>query len=236
MLGRAFLVVFIVSMLAVSLGQQARATGAKTASLKPILEVLDRAKLSGSLEFSGSCDLRDFPDFPQFRDSATSGGLPLQTVRDMLADDSAMQVMQDPDGTIRMIESGVPTDLLNVRISHILFESNGANGQRAIYSPNVALRYILQAPEVVAFMKAHDIGWPYVGEAVPGNAGARPSSWPHISGSLDNVTLSEALDRVLKTFPGIWIYENCPQSDKRNRIVYFRFSYLRKIGPEVPVE
>jgi hypothetical protein len=40
----------------------------------------------------------------------------------MLTDDPAMQVVQIPDGTIRMIESGVPTDLLNVRIGHISFE------------------------------------------------------------------------------------------------------------------
>jgi len=220
-------------MLVESLGQEARAAGPKATSLQPILEVLDKAKLSGSLEFSGRCDLRDFPDFPRFG-SPTGGGSPLQTLREMLAGDPMMQVMQDPDGTIRMNEIGVPTDLLNIRIGHILFESNGANGQRAVYSPNDALRFVLWAPEVVGFMQASDIGWPYSGEAVRGNAGAWPAAWPHISGPLDNVTLSEALDRILKTFPGIWIYENCPQGDKKNRVVYFRFFYLRKIGSSAP--
>jgi len=137
-----------------------------------------------------------------------------------------------------MNESGVPTDLLNIRISRILFESYGANGQRGIYTANAALGVILQAPEVIAFMKAHDIGGPFdssagSGGAVPGNASAWPPELPHISGSLDNVTLSEALDRVLKTFPGIWIYENCPQSGKKNRVVYFRFLSLQKIGSRV---
>jgi hypothetical protein len=199
-----------------------------------MLEALDKAKLSASLEFSGQCDLLDFPDFPRFRTPATSGGSALQAVREILADDPAQHVTQDPDGTIRMIGSGVPSDLLNVRISHILFESNGANGQRALYTPNAALRFVLGAPEVVAFMKAHDIEWPYSGESVPGNAGAWPPAWPHVSGALDNVTLSEALDHILKTFPGIWIYENCPRSEKKNRVVYFRFFYLRKIGSSAP--
>jgi len=214
-------------------------------SVQPILEALDKAKLSGSFVFSGRCDLREckplrpiaecFPDFPQFRAPATRGGSTVQTLREVLADAPAMQVTQDTNGTVRMNESGVPTDLLNIRISHILFESNGANGQRDIYTANDALRFILQAPEVIAFMKVHDIGGPFdnnagSGGSVPGNSGAWPPDSPHISGSLDNVTLSEALDHVLKTFPGIWIYENCPQIDKKKRVVYFRFLALHKVA------
>jgi hypothetical protein len=61
-------------------------------------------------------------------------------------------------------------------------------------------------------------------------AGAWPPQSPRISGSLENVTLSQALDRVLKTFPGIWVYEDCPKSDKKNRVIYLRFYYLRRIG------
>jgi hypothetical protein len=109
-----------------------------------------------------------------------------------------------------MIESGVPKDLLKVKISHISFESNGVPLQYAAYSPNAALLHaILRAPEVVAFMKAHGIDWPW-GEAAPGSNAPWPVSSPHISGSIDNVTVSEALDRVLKTFPGLWVYWSCP--------------------------
>src|SRR5713101_7717431 len=61
MVRRAIAAAFIVCMLVWSLGQEARAAGAKAAALQPTLEVLDKAKLSGSLEFSGHCDLRDFP-------------------------------------------------------------------------------------------------------------------------------------------------------------------------------
>jgi hypothetical protein len=31
---------------------------------------------------------------------------------------------------------------------------------------------------------------------------------PHISGSLENVTVSQALDQILKSFRGIWVYES----------------------------
>jgi len=37
------------------------------------------------------------------------------------------------------------------------------------------------------------------------------------------VTLSEALDYMLKTFPGLWVYESCRGSGKDNRVVVFAF-------------
>ena len=45
---------------------------------------------------------------------------------------------------------------------------------------------------------------------------------PHISGELNNVIVSQALDQVLKTFSGLWIYENCPRG-KTKQVVFFRF-------------
>jgi len=249
MLRRMFAFAFILSLLVGFREQEARAAHPRfvsfqamfdvleAPSVQPILEVLDKAKLSGSFVF-GRCYFSGCntpaPDFPHFLVPARAGGSTVQVLRELLADDPAMQVTQDPDGTIRMNEAGVPTDLLNVKISHILFESYG----QRVYTANGALRVILQTPEVLAFMKAHDIRGPFgpfdncggSGGAVPGNAGAWPPESPHISGSLDNVTLSEALDYVLKTFPGIWIYETCPQIDKKQHVVYLRFLALHKVG------
>ncbi|HTR24225.1 MAG TPA: hypothetical protein VMI10_09575 [Terriglobales bacterium] len=145
-----------------------------------------------------------------------------------------MEVKQDSDGLIRMNETGVSTDLLDVKISHIPFESFG----QRVYTANGALKVILQTPEVLAYMKVHGITGPFGpfdncsghGEVVPGSARAWPPESPHISGSLDNVTLSEALDYVLRTFPGIWIYESCPPGGKKNRVIYIRFLALHKNG------
>jgi hypothetical protein len=255
MLRRAVSVAFIISILLIgSRGQnqdeaeanrnrEAFIARTKEGSLRPILEVLDKANLSGSLEFSGRCEslgVQDFPEFPKFRVPATSGGSPLQTLREILSDDPSMQVTQDPDGTIRMIESGVPTDILNVKIGHVTFENSGISGQHGVYSANWALYLIFEAPEVAAFMKAHDIEWPFaVFGPLSGIIGKTPlpPSVPHISGSMDNLTFSEAMDRVVKTFPGIWIYENCPRSDTKKRLVYlhiyetpFHFFHVKKSG------
>ncbi len=223
----ALTLAFIAGML---VGSQAQEPRPWAAPVKPILEVLDNAKLSGSLEFSEKCDSTSIPPFPRFRIAATTESSPLQSLREILADDSGMRVWQDRDGMIRMIGSGVPKDLLKVKISHISFESNGVPLQYAAYSPNAALLHaILRAPEVVAFMKAHSIDWPW-GEAVPGSNAPWPVSSPHISGSMDNVSLAEALDRVLKTFPGLWVYWSCPvvQRPKARHITPTSFDFSPK--------
>ena len=249
MLRRVLAFAFILGLLVGFRQQEARATHPLAASfqpmfdvleapsVQPILEALDKAKVSGSFVFSGHCDsaaCTPHADFPQFRTPTRAGGSTVQVLREVFADVPAMQVTQDSDGPIRMNETGVPTDLLNVKISHIPFESYG----QRVYTANGALRVILQTAEVLAFMRAHDIRGPFGpfnncsghGDPVPGNAGAWPPESPHVSGSLDNVTLSEALDYVLKTFPGIWIYESCPQREEKNRVVYLRFLALYKVG------
>jgi len=75
-----------------------------------------------------------------------------------------------------MREKGVPTDILNVKISHISFEDYAHHD---IYTANGAVQVILSAPEVVAYAKTHDIALnPWVsgisGGAAP--AGRRPHS------------------------------------------------------------
>jgi hypothetical protein len=240
----AFAIAFIAGLLVVGSGsrgqdevqrsREALASLSKEGSLRPILQVLDKAKLSGSLEFSGRCAsfrVQDFPDFPKFRAPATSGGSPLQTLREMFADDPAMRVMQDPDGTIRMIEKGVSTDILNVKIDRIPFESGRPPAPHPIYGANIALTHILAAPEVKLFMKAHDIEWGPVFGPLSGIVGGKiPPEVPHLSGPLYDSTFSEAMDYVLKAFPGIWIYENCPRSATKKRLVYFHFFYLQELG------
>jgi hypothetical protein len=238
MIRRTFTVAFVLSLLAGPVGEDLRAASTKGVLLQPILEVLDKAKLSGSLEFTGNCDGLYPPDLPPLRAIAGPGGSTLQSLREMLRDDHAIRVEQDSTGNIRMVENAIPTDLLNIKIRHISFDGTYASGpESGVYTPNQALYVILHVPELAAFVKAHDIeilGLDY--GVVGGGGGQWPPNSPHISGSLDDVTLSQALDRVLETFPGIWMYQNCPRTDHRGRVVYFRFFYLRNIGAGAFVE
>jgi hypothetical protein len=194
--------------------------------LLPVLEVLHSAKVSGSMEFSGHCASFAHPGYPELphpHGSAMSDVTPLQTVRRLYDDGPRMEVTQDPGGTIRMIENGVPEDILNVQISHISFDNGRGNG---ISNANAAVRLIVRTPEVSQFMDAHDIEWPFHGgEVVSGIIGGIPPPSP-LSGSMDHVTVKEVLDRILKAFPGLWIYENCPPTVSRKRTIYFEFYEL----------
>jgi len=75
---------------------------------------------------------------------------------------------------------------------------------------------IMAAPGVDAFMKEHDIR-----TRAFRIEGLYPRL-PDIPGELDDVTVSEALDYVLRTFPGYWVYENCT-TPEGTRSVNFRF-------------
>ena len=188
--------------------------------LPTLMSVLSKAQLSGSLEYWGVCDVNRRIDLPKMRlpHKGEGGSSPVQVLRQIFADDAQMQVTQDPTGMIRMIESGVPRDLLDFRINHVSFKLVSPDGD-VVYQPRVALQAIVWAPEVQAFMKTHDIRQTVDFE----RAGAWPSlppNAPHISGGLENVTVSQALDQVVQTFPGLWIYENC-SSKKGKRTVDF---------------
>jgi hypothetical protein len=101
----------------------------------------------------------------------------------------------------------------------------------AAYDASHALYYvILKAPEVLAFAKAHNIQMPFVGMIGTQSRSQIPVDWPRVSGSMDDLTLSQALDHLVKTFPGIWVYENCPAGDGKGRVVAFWFFSLQNPG------
>jgi len=199
--------------------------------------ILNGSDVSGSLEYWGSCDLgKPYPDFPRIRFPDNYSGPPLTVLQRMFADDPHMRVTKDGSGIIRMIEDDVPTDILDVRIQHLSFDK-AANEYEGFTSPIDVLSYILSAPEVRAFGKAKHLG-PDVEAEVRPSTGLRfvaPDGF-HFSGDLKNVTLAQALDYVLKTFPGFWLYQNC-RTEGGGRTVFFTF-YENAPGtfPSTPIE
>jgi hypothetical protein len=188
----------VLAMLGTCSGQDAK-QASPLAKLQLMSDIFSKAQVSGSLQYRGRCQ-QFLPDPPNARTLLEIwGGPPLGVLSEMYADDPDMKVTQDPDGTIRMIERGVPTGFLNVRISHISFNN--------VYDSLNAQWTIMGAPEVRSFMKANGIRW--ASNRLEGLVALPSSGMPHISGDLKNVTVSQALDYVLKTFPGFWVYENC---------------------------
>lgn len=228
--------IIVFGLLASSQHREVLASGRRAAELKPILEVLDKAAASASLEFSGSCEVDNFPQFPVIHESGIKKNDPVEALREMF-DTDTVQVYRDQAGIIRIVEKGVQNDILDVRINRVSFENQNSGTQEAAYTPNDALRKILHAPELEDFIRTHSIGWDFAESGLIRGVGSRRNAEaPHISGSLNSTRLSKALDYILDTFPGLWIYEDCPAHAGRARMVYFRFYYLRTIGTSVFVD
>ncbi len=182
-----------------------------------IKNVLNRAQVSGSLAYWGRCGSHTWrPDFPKIRLLSDYSGGPREVLQELFADDPNMQVTQEPQGMIRMVETDVPSDLLNIKIRHISFRVHGP--ANTLNGPNSALEFILSTPEVKAFNKEKNLGLPSDVFTAPGDSGSGRRAY----GELDNVTVSQALDYILQIFPGFWVYENCP-SEEGGRTVFLGF-------------
>jgi hypothetical protein len=191
--------------------------GIHTAQL--ILNVLATARVSGSLEFNGKCGPDVLvPDLPPVRQPRKPhAASPVNALRSMFSVEGRMVVSQESNGTIRVVEVGVQTDILHVKVSHLSF--------KGISDPDQALNLVLGAQEVQSFIQTHDIEQPFniftpPIYTLPGvNASPNPGV-PSISSELDDVTVADALDYILKTFPGFWLYQDC-ESFGGQRVVYF---------------
>lgn len=180
--------------------------------------VIENTQSSGLLEYKGSCKgFGPSPDFPSLRAPSTNKGSPVEMLREVFADDPKMQVTQEPSGVIHMVETDVP-QLLDVRSSHITF--GGIEGPAA-YRPSDAKWAVMASPDVRAFLKSQNMRIEPPFETVIIGSQGTPSG-PQISGGLDNVTVAQAFDHILKTFPGLWAIEYCP-SDQHKQAVTFTF-------------
>jgi hypothetical protein len=153
---------------------------------------------------------------------------PVAALREIFADDQEIRVNLDANGLIRVVEADVRQDLLDVKIRRIAFKDDKAFPPTDVrYVPRDAMWAILSKPEVSAFMRDHEIVRRFDFEDASGRRPIPSPELPHLSESLNDVSLSQALDDVLQTFPGLWIYENCPSKNGK-RVVDFG---IYKNGP-----
>jgi hypothetical protein len=221
-----FILTFVLVSLSSCLGQERG--GADRTLAVPLLEhILGAAHASGSLAYWGRCELgQPYPDFPALSSPSDASRPPLEILREVFAKDQQMEVKQDSNGLIRMFETDVPMDLLEVKIAHLSFGS--PDEDRGIFNgPNDALHTILSSPEVKTYVATHKIG--------PFPDGWSGSQGPHrhqVSGDLYNATVKQALDYILQTLPGFWIYQNCRSvGGGSERYVHFGFYENANVVP-----
>jgi hypothetical protein len=171
--------------------------------LEQIDNVLRSAHVSGSLTYQGSCGLT-VPEALPLKALSEYSDPPSEVLQKMFASVPHMRVTEEPKGIVRMVETDVLTDFLDFKIKHLAFYSSLGDNTLS-HGANMALMAIEVNPEVRAFREAHHIGPNFNGN-MPGDAA---SGKPVVYGKLEGVTVSKALDRILQTIPGFWIYENC---------------------------
>jgi len=194
----------------------------QTVAVPEVQKILSSAQLSGSLEYWGLCDFSNRAEFPRLRPVSGHEGSARDVLQEMFAEDTKMRVTQESDGKIRMVETDVPTDLLHVNIHHLSFPAD-------YHGPSMAMVAILHTPEVIDFMERN------IGSKVPWGGWGFPtdaiSHKPSVSGELNDVTVAQALDHILQTFPGFWSYRNCYDAEGR-RTVSFGFYNNIETGQE----
>jgi hypothetical protein len=183
------------------------------AGLSAVMQVLSKVHASGSLEYWGRCETHfNRFELPKLRLSGkVTADDPVAALSELFRDDPEMRVGLDENGFIRMVDANTPADLLQVRIKHIPLKRDDIFPPTDVrFDSRDALGVILLAPEVLAFMKSHNIEQRFPFEFVTGRRPMPSPALPHLSQEMNNVTLSQALDDVLRTFPGLWVYEVCP--------------------------
>jgi hypothetical protein len=179
--------------------------------LGPIFDVLAQDNLSGFLQLSGKHEMH-LPSLPHFRTVATPKS-PLRDLRATSRDVPGMHVSRNAAGIVVMKQKGVPGDVLRIRITHLELKDICFGD---IYSASTALMIILRTPEVAAYATANHTEISPNGRSgfFSGGSGCGlpPPGMPHFSASMEDVTVLQALERVLQAFPGeVLVYWNVPE-------------------------
>lgn len=178
-----------------------------------VLRVLEENHQSGSLVYRGHCTASGgITD--SFRVTTPARNVPaMEELRQAFGSDPALTAKEDSFGMIRIVGGNVQPEPLGVKIRDLKFQEEG--------DPREATSKILASPELKTYMRDHGIEFVTTsGGLIP------PASGRHLNVTLTNTTVSQALDRIAQTFPGVWIYEECitTRGEKRVEINFHEFS------------
>ncbi len=179
--------------------------------LNAVASVAEKTNRSVIIEYktSGQFMLPDPIQFTKVKSNADTA----QTITSMLASDKRFQVIADPDGTIMVIQHGMPQDVLDLRFNHVKL----SEVQR--FNPDLAMSAVLEAPEVKAYFKVHDIRLPV---DLGGFINPVRPDLPHLPNVIENMTLLDAMKHIIAVFHQTGTYKE--ETDSRGRrVVAFGF-------------
>jgi hypothetical protein len=191
--------------------------------IRRVVTVLQYSGSSGSLAYRGECmpsggiidSFKIAP--PKGRSSAA------QMLRDAFGSDPRLKVSEDTTGIVRVLGGKVQTDLLDIRIPEVAFHGET--------DPRDATFRLLMIPEVKAYMQDHHMSFINVIHIGP----IPMPKAVRLTATLEDPTLSQALDRIAQAFPGVWTYGECAKS-QGERLIYFDFAEFASPPHTEPIE
>jgi hypothetical protein len=175
------------------------------AVLKYLRPALNSAGKAGRLYYRGACQQEsgDPIPFPLIETRLPSRGeTGLAAVREIFQNDKDVTVTEGLSGIIRIRIAETSTEILETKISLLTLN------RMEQYNPGDAISAIERTKEVEAAMRKFGLRLPLnLGglESLPTNMR------PHLSPSMKNVTVDQALDSIAKTFRGIVVYGECAE-------------------------
>lgn len=186
----------------------------RTSISHSITEILLGFRASGSLVIRGECTGGSFivDDVPR----APAGRF--ATVGDALGEWSRLvprlNVHQDTDGMWRVSDATASAELLKVEVPDLRAEV--INGEEAIGA-------VLDSKPVISFLRENGIAEASTtGGPAPYDESKVPHSTFHIRGG---ATVAEALDQIVKKYPGIWVYSECVMNSQQKFVSLQTFSF-----------
>jgi hypothetical protein len=181
-------------------------------SLRPVLKPLGGA---GRIYFSSACSggKFPFPIFPKISVMPTQQREALAAVRDIFLKDESVRVVRDRSGMIRITIGRPPTALLQTNLKSLRFNTDEQyNGWRAV-GAILNAKEVQSAMQKLGFEKGVKMAIGPIAVPEPGR------SLPHLTASIMNMTMDQALDLVAETFGGIVIYETCEEPGAKRLVL-----------------
>jgi hypothetical protein len=175
-------------------------------------QVFFLTRSSGSLVLAGAC--RTSPDgdviaTDQIRIFAPqASNSPDEALDDLVHAYTHVRWSRQLDGLVQVRDDRASASILGVSIRRLELKD--------VVDLQDGLRKVLLAPEIKSFLDRNHLEMPTVfsssdlwNEKVSHHLSESPTA-PKYSRILTNVTLEQALNSLVRVFPGVWIYSECP--------------------------
>jgi hypothetical protein len=192
--------------------QDLSAGSIKTTVSDYVVKTFLYTRTSGSLILIGVC--RSSPDGDIVETDQIGIGEPHSSKSPDEALDSLAKIdhhitwTRQTDGLVQVRDGRTSAAILSLTIRQIELKD--------VVDLGDAIRKLLSAPEIKAFLDRNRIEMPVVysssylsNEQLTRQRAKNPTA-PKYSRTLTNVTLEQALNSIVSVFPGVWVYSECP--------------------------